>query len=1335
MKRQNKKLQDIPAGRSACRGLKAPWIIVLCFIFVLGFALLLPGSVSRGAEKKAKAKTVKLRVLSTSDLHGQLTTTDYETGGSYNQGSLAKAYNLIQKAKSERPDGNTMLFDIGDVLYDYTTDYIYDNYPDRVQPIYKMMASVGYDAITLGNHDFDYGFDYIQKQLKNSGMESKVVVSNVMDSVTGEHVWKENMLINKSLKTEDGKTVKVKVGIIGETIPKLTSKRESYVGILETEDMLENVEAQAAALKKKGADVIIVLAHSGFGPEEPDALYKNVVYAMTKIKDVDVILCGHEHNLFPSDDSASANYYNLPGVDKETGLVNGTCVVMASDRGKSIGLADITLSVSADNKVTVKKMQAAPRKVTASAKADEKINDGFGKLAEEMMSIITEKIGTLDKSYSLQNYYGLLEDNAVMQLRNDSKLSYAMNYIANKKPQYQNYPLVASSEYVKYGENGNEDYADSAETIFGGDISDMQGYNRYIALYEISGDQLKEWIEWSASAYETAGNPSKWSDEVIRDLMSHTGLQPLIAEDWMEDWSRFSVFDGVEYTIDLTEEPRYSRTGVKLNNTSRVRNLTYNGEPVTSSMKLVLVCDRITKTAPAIAGLDEQYIVKGFERGHDILKKYIREQCEIEPLKITPDYNWSITGTGSAPYLAPVSNKGLSYAKKEPWFGEVLAASDINTYISAMMEKSNGSRPNVVLSKKTEVTTNRPITVMVRANAASGLAELKYAFGNYEAGSASWAYAQNVENGQFTASSNGIYTVYAKDKLGNVSVSKIHVGNLNMSVLEIPTVVTYTNRKTKIQGTGEPGSTIYFETPADLYSDTIKEDGTYAYDLPAQMAGEKIYVYVQDSQRRTSEKVEITIKRTGPNQPGMDTITNKQARVTGRLNDTNVTVYAVIGSEVYVSKEGREAYELCEKFSESKKIIETKVTIDGEGNYAITIPPQNGEKKITVYTIDHISRVSRSNFTYVETVAPNPPSIYNSYSMMCHVSGKIYNKNADTSYQIVVEVDGTKYYGATDRNGYYTVPVERLESGQKLTVYAMDEVDGSLRTSYKTTKTVASMASYLSSHPEEIVITEEVTDKNQVLEGFYSEPNVTLNILIGKTMYEIVTDEFGGFTYTMPELEPGTNFYLMKFSEHGSLQSAAKGTVKLALPEKPYLIDEEVNNNTKTIRVACVDSCTIRVAVGDKTYTTSDGVYDDELKAYVYEIEITRVDSGTKIKIYASNSAGNSEALSLTVIERAPDAPEVEEVDTKTTSIKGTVDLVADKDNPDMELTAANTGTKVFAQIGSKEYEGKVKDDGSFTIKIPKQKKNTSVTVWGENNNGRGPQTKLKVKEAEEKKK
>jgi len=345
--------------------------------------------ISSANAAKNNTETVDLRILGTTDLHGQLNSVDYEQGVDYNNGGLARVFDLIKNARAELPEGNTFTLDAGDVLFDYTTEYIFSTNQTAIQPIYKAMKEVGYDAITLGNHEFDYGYDYVLRQLDGSGLRDITIVSNVTDARTGEHPFLENMLITRTVKSRSGKEVQVKVGIIGHTIPTLTGKTHSYAGLLVGEDIVENAKKQAAKLKEEGADIIIALSHTGIGPENPEPNFKNVAYALTLIPEIDVVVAGHEHNLFPTKDMTSP-YYKLPNVNKETYLMNGKNVIMAGDRGVAVGVVDLVLEVNGD-RVRISDRKSELRMITdKTTKEDKTIAGMFGQWEDELLSYVPE---------------------------------------------------------------------------------------------------------------------------------------------------------------------------------------------------------------------------------------------------------------------------------------------------------------------------------------------------------------------------------------------------------------------------------------------------------------------------------------------------------------------------------------------------------------------------------------------------------------------------------------------------------------------------------------------------------------------------------------------------------------------------------------------------------------------------------------------------------------------------------------------------------------------------------------------------------------------------------
>ncbi len=1317
--------------------------------------------------KAAKVEEADLRFIFTTDIHGQVNSMDYEQGVDYYAGGLARAYDLIKKARSEKADSNSFTFDVGDVMYDYTTEYIFAKDQKVIQPIYKAMALMGYDAITLGNHDFDYGYEYILNQLNGSGLMDVAIVSNVTDSKTGKYPFLENMIITRELETSSGKKVAVKIGIIGETVPVLTAKTEDYTGILKTQDTVASVTEQAAKLKELGADVIVVLAHSGIGPEVPELNFKNVSYALTKIKDVDVVLCGHEHNVYPTKDLTSA-YYLLPGVDKNTYLVNGKNLVMASDRGKSIGVVDLTLEVSGDEVEIIDRVSDVRYVSGSNTKEDTQISSLYGTWDEELLQYSKEIIGEVDEGKTLQNFFGLYQDNSAIQLLNDAKRSHAMRFINTEDgSKYKDYPIIAASTYSSFGANSYLEFINIKDKLTESDLVSMQPYNNYLILYTIKGKQLKEWLEWSASAYEmTTGNTS-WTDKTMSELMKTTNLKSLIKEEWLADWSNFYIFDGIDYVINPTPQPRYDISGNKINNSNRVSDITYNGKAIADDTEFILAADKITKPAQANKGVENQAVFKKFNRGLVILSDYIKILSKMGSILPTPDNNWHLQLGVNYQFLVKGPANAKIFAEQSDWYDKLLKTENNYSYYNAIYPdvKGDTAAPNLVVVPINTAATGAGYEVAVNATDKSGIKSIKYKNGDYDLGSTDWNYVNTLTSNTFSVKENGIYSVYAEDNIGNKIVKKINIDNISDRVIGKPKVITYTNRKTKIQGTAEAGITIVVETSNGNYETKVNNEGHFSCALPAQASGTVIKVYAKDlATGRISETVNVKIKRTGPNQPSLLKVYNSSEAITGDTNDDDAQVIAIIGDNVYVSsKNGKEFYEKAiEIYDSKKKIIETDLQIQSDGKYSLAITPHPVGTYIMVYSIDHLYRVSRVKTTTIVEGAPDVPVVYQISNIEDSISGNVTSLKSNTIFDVYAVINGTTYQAKSDKNGEFTISIlEQLQAGQSISVYAMDTVNGVKRKSATTTVKVADIEEFTDSEYPTLSL-DDLTNKDAQVFGTYYNPNEIVYIAIcnkdgdkiDSDIYEVTSDAYGDFTYDLSKSLPtGTKIYAMVRFSDGEILDAIMTEVLPTEPIKPYLV-KDITNSTKKVYAVTDEECKVVVQIGTKEYSSSKYSYDKKLDAYVYTVEIGRTDSKTKIKVYAVNSEGESEILSSKIVKAAPDSPKVNDVFTDSTTIKGHIELfkwvepvvdaeigddetqdsaVEDEKSADAEASKSKaslvdqTNTKVYAMIGKKTYKAVIDEDGNFTIKIKKQKKGTAITVWGTNDGGRGPLTKVTV--------
>jgi 2',3'-cyclic-nucleotide 2'-phosphodiesterase/3'-nucleotidase len=951
--------------------------------------------------------------------------------------------------------------------------------------------------------------------------------------------------------------------------------------------------------------------------------------------------------------------------------------------------------------------------------------DFMGKWATIFAETASNEIGTIKSGELLENYFGLLEDSKAVELVNEAKISYALNFTQVTNTAYKTYPVIAATRYKSYGQEDSGGYVSLSGDISEAELSKLQAYNGYINLYTITGAQLREWLEWTASAYATGGISDNTSNEYLSG-------NTLLFEAWQNDWGGAYIFDGIEYKINTLLPARYSSGGTKISDSYRITSLTRNGVEIKDTDRFVLAVDRLTGVYDVIKDVTNQTISTGYNRSQTLVMNYLASCYKNIEISTQVDNNWSLLLNPSITYRLEGGDGSESVATTKSWYRQTVGTLSGYYYYDAVFNNvsTDTSGPLVVLRSLNQLTTNKDVSVAVQATDSSGVKKISYLKGKYTSTTDSdWSRATIITGSTFAATDNGIYSVMAEDEQGNRRIAYITIENINRGTLQVPSVETYTNRKTKIAGTAEAGATIYFEVGDEKYQTTVGTDGKFSYALPSQTAGTEIITYVKDGSGKSSSRLSLLVKRTGPNYPQVQTLANNETKISGSINDTNVKPVLLVGSTAYVASTDVELFQESEIYADKYSIVKSNVTIDASGNFSITIPAQRANTSIKLYTIDSAGRASRVYKSTVEEVAPNKPSLYAVTNIEKTVYGYVSGASESKPCDIEVYVGSDKYTGTTDATGYFTVETGTLKKGTTIRVYATDTGEnGQTRRSAAGTTTVKDINNYVS---EEGALTfNKITDKVTTLKGSYDVGNETLFLKIGSDYTTVTTNSSGNFTIDLEEpLDVGTNIYAVARYEKAGVAEAGKIQVTKGKPFQPTIKNKTVYNTTVTVSVESEENCTLYALLDGKTYSSGKYVsYDEETGMYLYKITIPKTNSGKKLSVYAKNSAGKSPVAETTIVEKAPNKPQVDTVTTTTTKITGSVHLILPLGTEDEEATVKNTGTKVYAKIGSKTYTAKVTDDGEFTIEIPKQKKGTKITVWGVNENGTGPKKSVTVK-------
>lgn len=300
----------------------------------------------------------RLRIISTTDLHGHIFPYDYFADRPSLAPNLANAAIEIENARSEVH--NNILVDCGDFLQGTPlADLEYETrLPVRSEnnPVIAAMNKVGYDAATLGNHDFNFGLNFLSHAAKEANYP--FVISNVeMKSGNDSAPFTPYLMLDRTIVSDNGATFPLKIGIVGFTPPQITTWDHLHLAEkAQSSDIVEAAERTVSILKESGADLVIALSHSGIDPNSTEKFAENATVGLAEVDGIDAIIAGHSHKVFPSN-----QFISCDAIDVEAGALHGKPAVMAGFRGSHLGIIDLQLEFS-DGKCAVVRhaVQARP---------------------------------------------------------------------------------------------------------------------------------------------------------------------------------------------------------------------------------------------------------------------------------------------------------------------------------------------------------------------------------------------------------------------------------------------------------------------------------------------------------------------------------------------------------------------------------------------------------------------------------------------------------------------------------------------------------------------------------------------------------------------------------------------------------------------------------------------------------------------------------------------------------------------------------------------------------------------------------------------------------------
>ena len=587
-------------------------------------ALGLPGLLLAGP---ALSATVDLRVIETTDIHSNVLDFDFYKNTPSTRIGLVRTATLVHEAREQVK--NSVLVDNGDLIQgspmgDWRAAQGLEK--GDVHPTYKVMNAMNYDVGNVGNHEFNYGLEYFHNAI--DGAAFPYISANVRQ-MNGDFLIDPYLIKELSVTDTDGKAQTIKVGFIGFVPPQIMMwDRKNLVGKVTADDITASARKLVPEMKKKGADVVIAIPHSGLSSEPYKAMAENSVYYLSQVPGIDALMFGHSHGVFPSD-----AFKDIPGVNVAAGTINGVPAVMPGRWGSHIGIVDLTLDNSkgewqvVGSKVETRAIAAADG--TALVKADARL----ARLVESDRVATTEFVNrpigkASDVMYS---FLALVQDDPTVQIVNQAQRDYVQHFIQGD-PDLGDLPVLSAGAPFKAG-GRKDDPTDFTEVESGvmtfSNAADLYLYPNTLSAVKVSGKELREWLERAVGMFNQI-NPES------------TERQYLLNWDTFRTYN-FDVIDGVNYEVDITVPARYNEEGKVVSSAHRIKNLTYKGKPVQDNQQFVVATNnyRASGGGNFPGNGADNLAFHAPDESRQILANYIarvsKEQGMVKP---TADNNW-----------------------------------------------------------------------------------------------------------------------------------------------------------------------------------------------------------------------------------------------------------------------------------------------------------------------------------------------------------------------------------------------------------------------------------------------------------------------------------------------------------------------------------------------------------------------------------------------------------------------------------------------------------------------------------------------------------------------
>lgn len=459
-------------------------------------------------------KTVTIKILETSDVHGSIFPFDYINNKTA-ESSLAQVYTYV---KQERAKANqrVLLLDNGDILQGQPTVY-YSNFIDSLNPniVSQVFNFMGYNAASVGNHDIETGpkvYNKVRKELNFPWL-----AANAVKDSGGEPYFTPYATFE-----QDG----VKIVVLGLTTPGIPHwLPKNLWPNMHFESMQNTAKRWIERIKKvEKPDIIVGLFHSGwdakYGDQNPsDSLNENAsVLIAQQIPGFDIVLIGHDH------DQLNKKFINTAG----------DSVLMLDPTSAARFISEATIKVNLDNKgKVIGKVINGKLIDTKTFAPDSSFMAKFNGYSKGVETFVNRKIGDFTESTSTKDsYFG---PSSFIDFIHTAQLSISHADISFTAP-------LSYSTYINKG------------PVYVRDMFKLYKFENFLYVMSMTGKEIDNYLEYSYSHWFNTMKSS--DDHIIKFKMNKDQTLETRKDGKPQLESNYYNFDsalGINYTVDVSK--------------------------------------------------------------------------------------------------------------------------------------------------------------------------------------------------------------------------------------------------------------------------------------------------------------------------------------------------------------------------------------------------------------------------------------------------------------------------------------------------------------------------------------------------------------------------------------------------------------------------------------------------------------------------------------------------------------------------------------------------------------------------------------------------------------